>query len=356
MKPFAAGIASVVFAVCVGAAVISAAHARGPKITVVALIPAQASEAGRLREVAVLPFEGTGGKEMAGSVEAVLTGIRLDDTQYFKVGERARLDSLLDEIRRSQSRLNSQDQALQAGKLMGVKGLYGGTVAAPLWSQSNSQEQRQVCAKRENKNNLKGWLGLGKCESWQTVNASCVKKAVVFSFKPRLIEIETGLIVYSDELKGAAKMAHCSDSSAPAPSDEALIDEARGVALARFRNAVAPSYRNIDIELIDSGRVVQDKAARLRYDSAIEFAKAKRLDRACELWREVESLEPPTMPVLYSLGVCAEVAGNLTASEDLYRKADRLLQKPDSRVSAALERIAKAKRDSVLLGAQRGGE
>jgi hypothetical protein len=193
---------------------------------------------------------------------------------------------------------------------------------------------------------------LGKCEDWKTEFATCVKKEVVFTFEPRLIDIETSRIVYSATLRGTAATDHCSDSKTAAPSDASLIAEARENALAELRSAVAPVYSDIDIELMDSARGIRNKEARQKFDSAIAFAKGNRMDRACELWRMADEMEPGVVAVMYGLGICAEVAGELAKADELYRKADRQLEKPDDRVSEALERVAKAKKDQLRFGAQ----
>jgi Flp pilus assembly protein TadD len=66
----------------------------------------------------------------------------------------------------------------------------------------------------------------------------------------------------------------------------------------------------------------------------------ERFDRACELWGEARLLSPDSVSLLYNLGVCAELTGNLEQAADLYHKAHKLTTKPDDRITEALKRIS----------------
>ncbi len=346
---------SIAVLVVLGAALaVMEAAARSPKISVTALVPAQSSEAARIRSIGVMPFDGASGQELAGEIEGLLAGIVVDDSPYFSVAERTRRDVVISEIKWSQSRMISPEQAKKAGKLMGVEGLYMGTAERPVWSESHTQEGRQVCTQAEKKNNVAGYLGFNKCLAWANHTVQCSKKEVVYSFTPKLVDIETGRIVYSNVFTGGASTARCADNPEPAVADALLLEHAKNQALEDFRKAVAPSYSKVDIHLIESSQSIDDKTAKKKHAQGIEFAKANRLDRACELWHEAAALAAPAMPILYGLGVCAEVSGEIDAAQELYRKADRLLDKPDERISAALVRVAKAKKDSAVINTQRG--
>ena len=93
--------------------------------------------------------------------------------------------------------------------------------------------------------------------------------------------------------------------------------------------------------------VVDPKANELirrKVKQGLEFAAANRMDRACEIWQEARQEGPTLAEVLYNLGVCAEISGHQSEALALYRQADRLLDRPDDRISAALLRVAQTPR------------
>jgi tetratricopeptide (TPR) repeat protein len=90
---------------------------------------------------------------------------------------------------------------------------------------------------------------------------------------------------------------------------------------------------------MDSTDGINSSDAKKKLDQGMEFAKNNRLDRACELWGEARISEPYSPSILYDLGVCSEVSGELEQALTLYKEADRLLKSPDDKVSSALHRV-----------------
>jgi tetratricopeptide (TPR) repeat protein len=316
----------------------------GPKATVAVPTPAGSADAARIRSVAVLPFDGDYNRELTTDIEGLLTGIRLGDTPYFNVVERKALDMVLKEIRLSQSGIVNKEQGLRLGKLLGIKAYYTGTVTSPVYHQNYYQESRSQCVEEDSK---KGFLGIRKCKRSVETKISCNKAEAVYSFTPKLIEIESGRILYSESIKGVATANSCSDQETPAPSESQLKRAAKEKALAAFRKDVAPSFATIDIPLMDSTDTISNDQAKRKLLQGLEFAKGNRLDRACELWQEANELGAPSPSILYNLGVCAETTGNFQRAGELYRKADRLLDKPDERVSSALARMDRGRRQQT---------
>jgi tetratricopeptide (TPR) repeat protein len=315
----------------------------GPKTTIAVPMPAGSAEAARIKNVAVLPFDGDYNRELTTDIEGLLTGIKLGDTPYFNVVERKALDTVLKEIRLSQSGIVNKEQGLKLGRLFGIKAYYMGTVTSPAYHQNHYQESRSQCAEEDSK---KGFLGVPKCKRWVENKISCSKAEAVYSFTPKLVEIESGRIIYSENIKGTAAANSCPDQTTPTPSQSQLIHAAKENALAAFRKNVAPSFTALDIQLMDSTETIGNDQAKRKLLQGIEFAKGNRLDRACELWQEANDLGTPAISIIYNLGVCAETLGNFQRAAELYRKADRLLDKPDERVSASLARMERARRQT----------
>ena len=83
--------------------------------------------------------------------------------------------------------------------------------------------------------------------------------------------------------------------------------------------------------------------------TAFKFAKAGRMDRACEIWKEMEPIENEYAPLLYDIGLCEESSGNEVNARDYYTRADKLSKKQDNRIAVALAQIEKQVGSKQLL-------
>jgi hypothetical protein len=76
-----------------------------------------------------------------------------------------------------------------------------------------------------------------------------------------------------------------------------------------------------------------------RFAGALAFARANRLDRACEMWEEIARSDRNSVATHHNLGVCSEAQGDLDTALNRYALADRQLTKPDPTVSESLARV-----------------
>ena len=311
-----------------------------PAVKTTALVPAKFHEATKLTTVAVLPFDGPGGREFSNEIEGALAAVNVDDKQYFTLIDRTKLEKILKEQEFSQTGIVDETTASKVGKLLGAKGIYTGAVTGRSCEDSRFTEKRSKCASQDRD---------GKCTRWTEYSVSCTKMDAIFSFTPKLIEVETGRIIYSNNISGAASGSGCQDSGRPIPSENDLIAMAKEKCKDSFKRDVAPNYVTFNIRLMESKEGITSKEAEGKMDQAMDFAKNNRLDRACELWGESRVLSTNSPSLLYNLGICAEVRGDLESALDLYKKADRALNKPDERITAAMGRVSGAiKKQRVL--------
>lgn len=321
-------------------------------IKTTALVPARYHQAAILKEVAVLPFDGAGGREFTSEIEGTLGSINIGDKQYFTLIERTKLNKVMDELKFSQSGLVDESKAAQLGKMVGAKGIYTGVINKAVHVDKPFKEERQVCAQREIKRDRKGNLVEGACISWNRYHVNCIERIATFEFTPKLIEVETGRVVYSRTILKTVGARGCSDEPKPIPSPVELISRAKDMAKEDFRRDVAPHYVNFDIVLMDSKDGIVSKDAENKFEKATEYAKANRMDRACELWGEARILSPNAPSILYNLGICAEITGDIEKAYDLYQKADRELGKPDDNITKALNRTGEQLKKQRLLKEQ----
>lgn len=191
-----------------------------------------------------------------------------------------------------------------------------------------------------------------ECAKYEKYTVSCTKRTAAFGFTPKLVEVETGIVVYSSNIGKTVEKSVCSDSQKPLPGERELIGQAKQSGKEIFRTDIAPYYVTIEIELMDSDDGIVSETAKAKLVQGIDFAKNSRLDRACELWGEARILAPDALSILYNLGICSEVTGELEQALDLYRKADRMLTRPDDRVNAALARVQKRMQEQKRLKEQ----
>ena len=320
-----------------------------PVVKTTALVPARFHEAAKLKVVAVLPFDGPGGRELANEIEGTLASVNIDDKQYFILIDRTKLEKILKEQEFSQTGMVDETTAVKVGKLIGAKGIYTGAVTVRNCKDSHFTEERSECAQRQIEYDKKGRAREGKCIGWRKYSVPCTKRDAIFSFTPKLIEVETSRIIYSNNVSGVASASECRDSGRPLPSEIDIIARAMESAKMTFKKDVAPNYVTFSIKLMESKEGITSKEAERIMDQGMEFAKHNRLDRACELWGEARILTTDSPSLLYNLGICAEVRGDLENALDLYKKADRALNKPDDRITAAMGRVSEAiKKRQVL--------
>lgn len=310
-----------------------------PAIKTTALVPARFHEVTRIKEVAVLPFDGPRGREFAAEIEGVLTSINVDGKQYFTLIDRTKLNRTLKEQELSQTGVIDEKWAVKVGRMVGAKGIYSGVVTAADIKDNPYTEKREECSKKEVLYDKKGNVIEENCVKWRIYQVPCVKREVLFAFTPKLIEVETGKIIYSRNLSQMQTVQGCQDGGT-LPSGLELITKTKGLLKAAFKRDVAPFYVTIEIKLMDSEEGSASKEALLKLNQGIEYAQKNRFDRACELWTEGRALSPDFPSLLYNLAICAEVRGDFGKAMDLLTKADRALNKPNDLITAGRGRVA----------------
>jgi len=307
-----------------------------PKISGTKLIPAQYHEAAALKQVAVMPFSGNEGRQFAPEIEAVLTSIRVNDKPFFSLVDRSKLDQVMSEMRLNLNGMINADTAAQIGNMVGAKGIYTGEVSTSV-SDTGFQEERSECASYTTKKDKKGntWQ---VCERNRTYHVNCTKREAKFEFTPKLIEVETARIAYSNTIDGTASNAKCSDSGSSLSSKHDLLQRAKEMAKMKFKTQVAPHYVTVSVNLMKANGI-SSKDAEKKFDQGMDYATNSRMDRACELWNEAASLSPGSPSILYNVGVCAELRGEAEKAQEFYKKADSAIGEPNKDITTALNRI-----------------
>jgi len=321
------------------------------KIAINMLQPAEYHEASLTKTVAVLPFSGQEGQRITSEVEGVLGSISIDGQNYFTVVDRNALDKIMKEMKLSQSGMVDPNTAAEVGKLIGAQGIYTGAVTQYNSTEGHYTEERSECSQHAQECDDKGKCTQGKCIQWRKYNVNCTKRSGYFAFTPKLIEVQTGKIIYTRDINGSATSSGCTDGTPPKSGSE-LVGQSITMAKAGFRKDIAPYYVVREIKLMDSTNGIDSAAAKDKLKMGIEYAGKKRLDAACELWGEADTIAKNSPSIVYNLGVCAESRGDVAAALPLYKKADKLLGKPDDDITLALARVTEAIKNQEKLKAQ----
>jgi len=299
------------------------------KIKTTALTPAKSHEASTLKRIAVLPFSGRGNSNLNADIEALLVKIQVNGKPYFSVIERESLNRIMKEQRLHLSGAVDEATAVKLGRLLGAEGMIFGTVTQNTTDDKHFSSRGSECASRDKD---------GKCTSRRTYSVSCTERDAFFSFVPKVVNVGTGQIVASETLTGHASDKACRDSGTLKGREELLV-EAKDQALSRFRLIMAPYNVSMEIVLIEGDDSNPPDEAEDRIERGIEWAKAGRMDRACELWHEASDIHPKGYAIPYLLGVCAETTGDLNEALTYYQKADRMTCEPVEEINQALGRI-----------------
>jgi tetratricopeptide (TPR) repeat protein len=166
---------------------------------------------------------------------------------------------------------------------------------------------------------------------------NCYTETALVSAAPQLISVASGSVVYTSTVSGRAETEWCDDRPRTLSEPE-LMAQARADAVQQIRRHVAP-YNDTFTVRLKTGNDGVPEALQAQNAGAVEFGQAGRMDRACAIWQEMDALnDHQSAPLLYNMGVCAEVVGDFERATQLYSRADSLLTSPDSLVSEALLR------------------
>ena len=202
----------------------------GPTVQTVSMVPPKAREAAGLQRVAVLGFQGPNSERIDAAFETMLVNHRFEDQPYFTVVDRARTQELMREYGRSLRGEIDPSTAVRFGKQIGARGVYFGNIAVADVANRRYTGTEAYC-RRTNSS--------GKCKDWGTRDVSCRERTATVTLVPRLVDVETGQVVYRAERIGVAQSSACgSDGGVP---DSTLMEDATTEAIAQIRADVAPN-------------------------------------------------------------------------------------------------------------------
>ncbi|MBF0623016.1 MAG: hypothetical protein HQL54_13940 [Magnetococcales bacterium] len=315
-----------------------------PSVKTTQLQAAKYSEAAKLRQIAVVNYKGKDGRSVASEVEAMLASVQVGEAPYFTLVERNQLNRVMSEIKKTNADFFFDNSAAaEVGRLVGAKAIYTGQINANTVTDESYTQKRKKCVQKVKTGKRILGVDVTKCVKKKKVTISCLKRTAIFKFTPKIIEVETGRIVYARKISTTKSDQGCPDEdNRMIAAGTQLMDQARESAILRMRQDIAPHLVTVSIALMEEEEGIESEAARKKLQRGMEFARANRMDRACEIWSHGHKLSPDAPAFLFNMGACSETSGDLTTALSWYTKADRAMLHPDDKMNAALHRVKEA--------------
>jgi len=288
------------------------------------LMPAPAAEFARLTRLRVAGFDNDHSGQVRAAVESALASVAVDGRPYFTmVGASAPAGDLgkpLQWVDSSKSKLPIR---------YGAEGTVQGSVNQNGWQDEHYTEKRTECVAEDAK---------GRCLLMGARHVQCIRRVAQFSFTPSVVARDSGTVLFAQEFAETGQSSACLDHGSPT-GGSALLAAARGQAITRFRNQVAPHLVTLDIPLLTEDGSGMSAQVKTLVAGGVDFAKAGQAGKACQLWRSAASSHAAGFVLPYLSGVCAELEDDLDQAEGLYTLAEKRAPKPVPEITAALERV-----------------
>lgn len=287
------------WAIGLAAAGLGCAGARAETLPVQGIYAAGADAPSRVRSIAIAGFGGRGGERVAFAIDTALRGAVIEGQPYFQV---TFSDSLFGESYRYD---RSADPAARRG---GVDAVMRGIADIEVRDTDSGQKEVEECAVRDNR---------GKCTQKKKVNYPCRARNVTMRPEVRLVE-RSGELLYAKGDTLTLSRRFCRDEQAT-PSVDAMIEELAARFAGIVRGDLAPVFRAEDIRLLESRKGIA-KADHPAFRTALRLTKSD-VAAACETFAALEPGNPRDITILFNIGLCHEMAGDLERAAGTYESA-----------------------------------
>ena len=306
-----------------------------PTATVQSMRPATSQEASKLKTIAVLPFTGTEGDAVSNALQAALVEVKVDGSPYFVVKSQSDISGVLKDLKISKIEQADTQALINIGKRLGVEGVYTGSVQYLAVKDDKYKERQNVCTRYDSPTKL-----IQRCLATEVKDVECVRTTANATLVPKLVNVSSGRIVYSQQQGRSAIDQNCDGGALKRNSDE-LKGAALQEAVTAIRRDVAPWKEEVALPVKFESAAKLSIASAERFEIGARFAKVGEMERACRDWRQVESIESEDLWLNFNLAVCEVISNDLTSAQKrLKEKVEERLTAPDKDVRKLRDHIS----------------
>ncbi len=279
----------------------------------------------KVKRIAVMDFEGIGGREAADRLVSALLedrrGIRTVEgglftsaregvthqawatTKVYEVVERSQLEKVMSEQQLSQTGVINDTQAAELGRVLGVDAIVTGSVSHDP-KENRTREERTIYRDEKQGGSYNIWV-------------DCLERQVTATVRMRIFSVETAQILGNKEVTRTDKKKECAEDVGKVPTKENLLASCIVSASYELENYFMPYFALVELELAKiKAKEYADKA-----DEASKLAERGEIDEAYTLYYAIYQQDNYNPEALYNLGILNEVTGNFPQAHEMYQNA-----------------------------------
>jgi len=337
-------------------------------ITAKKLVPAEV-DVSKFKKIAILDFEGRGGKEVSEWMENAFQNVRVGESPFFEVINRSKMMKLFAEQRLSLTGFVDANQAAKIGKISGTQAIVVGRVSS--YRVADNRYTKEVTEYKDKRK--------------YTRNVQCQVRDAYVDFTVSFMDSQTGQIIASTSAEGQYVGDSCKavgsvgDLLANAlfgsikketenykivniDSGDRMIKGAAMLAIEQFVKKITPHYEVVPISILngdpsDFASVFKEKPAiekqiDVYYDTGYKYAVRSQWEDAIKQWEKILEIENRRPAATYNLGVAFEMTGDLFLAEKQFKTAVEI--SPDDLFFDALARVRKSIDERKKIAQQTG--
>ena len=302
-----------------------------PVVNISAVKAPEFEESLKYKVFTVRPFSGANGPQITRDIDVALASNR--------VGEQALVKTVPYEV------------FMQAGRprpgapvaVGAVDAVVAGEVLGSGWTDQAQNRVEQECAVQGDTKNI---LGLKNCKQFREVTRYCTKRSAIYSVAVRVSDARDQRTVWGKTLSETVEDTACQHESWKSlRTGPDMLGAAYASVMGKVRASLIATEQNLAVKLIEEPDGLA-AAEQTLFRNALAFAKANRMDRACDQFGELYEQAKQSVALTYSMGLCQEARGRLFEAVEFYKTADTLTKTPTPVVSEALARVSMLVKDS----------
>lgn len=303
------------------------------------VIPPKNAEASKIHQLSIVPLGNQTSQSIARSVEGSMIGLKFGEKPYYS-------KVTLDEANAATLLTSQTLQGVVARDQ--TQGVLTVLFTGQRVDRRSYQENRSECTQKSSGFSF-------KCPAGATRNfqVSCEEKIAYASADVRVYDGSSKRMVYSDSLAEKASSSACSDQDSLV--DASLTGQAVSALSMRIVSAVAPTTQLRSLDLMEPDATVTGPAA-ATFQEGLRFARAKRLDEACNRFGDLYDGNKESTNLTYNVAFCDEARGDLVNAVSRYRRASELAHVPNSQIDKHLNAVEMQIKEVGLVAVSRSGD